>query len=182
MLQAESHLAKDNVSLGEFELTNIQAATRGIPRVEVTFTIDTDGIVNVSAKDVNTGTQQGIVIHSPSAMSREEIEEAQQEMAQVESSQDVNKELDDLRNKVEKQLFSLENFLRASKVKLKKRDIFDTEQALKRGRMALVKRADAQSLSELTRYLVDRQALLREQAEAGESGVEKAVTLGESED
>ena len=179
VLQGEEPLAKDNISLGDFELTNIQPAPRGVPRIEVTFTIDTDGIVNVSARDVRTGSSQSVTIHSPSAMSQQQLEEAQAELEDFDEQDEAGKELDGLRHKVEKQLFSLETFLRDHKHKLKKREIFDTEQALKRGRMALVKRADAQSLSELSQYLVNYHAHLRERVESSDGEV-KSVSIGES--
>ncbi len=179
VLQGEEPLAKDNISLGDFELTNIQPAPRGVPRIEVTFTIDTDGIVNVSARDVRTGSQQSVTIHSPSAMSQQQLEEAQAELEDFDEQDEAGKELDGLRHKVEKQLFSLETFLRDHKHKLKKREIFDTDQALKRGRMALVKRADAQSLSELSQYLVNYHAHLRERVESSDGEV-KSVTIGDN--
>ena len=179
VLQGEEPLAKDNISLGDFELTNIQPAPRGVPRIEVTFTIDTDGIVNVSARDVRTGSSQSVTIHSPSAMSQQQLEEAQAELEDFDEQDEAGKELDGLRHKVEKQLFSLETFLRDHKHKLKKREIFDTDQALKRGRMALVKRADAQSLSELSQYLVNYHAHLRERVESSDGEV-KSVSIGES--
>jgi len=179
VLQGEEALAKDNISLGDFELTNIPPAPRGEPRIEVTFTIDTDGIVNVSARDTNTGAQQGITIHSPSAMSQQQIEEAQDDLERFEEAEETNKEVEDVRIKVEKQLFALENFLREKKLSLKKREIFDTEQALKRGRMALVKRADADSLRELSKYLVDYHAHLRERVQQSDGGHETSVSIGE---
>ena len=179
VLQGEEPLAKDNISLGDFELTNIQPAPRGVPRIEVTFTIDTDGIVNVSARDVRTGSQQGITIHSPSSMSQQQIEEAKQELEQFDQAEDMSREMEELRHKVEKQLFSLESFLREKKLNLKKREIFDTEQALKRGRMALVKRAEMSSLQELSQYLINYHAHLRERVDSAAGG-EKSVSLGDT--
>ena len=177
VLQGEEELAKDNISLGEFELTNIQPAPRGVPRIEVTFTIDTDGIVNVSARDVRTGAQQGITIHSPSGMSQQAIDAARHELEKADEDDEIGKEAQDLRHKVEKQLFGLENFLRDSKLSLKKREIFDTEQALKRGRMALVKKADADALRELSQYLLNYQAHLKQRVESSDGGsVSVAIT------
>ncbi|MCO4771175.1 MAG: molecular chaperone DnaK [Deltaproteobacteria bacterium] len=166
VLQGEEQLAKDNISLGDFELTEIQAAPRGVPRVEVTFTIDTDGIVNVAAKDKLTGASQGLTIHSPSGMSQKAIDDARAELEAMEEADDFTREMQDLRNRVEKQLFGLESFLRDSKLSLKKREIFDTEQALKRGRMALVKKADSDALQELSQYLVNYQDHLQQRVDA----------------
>jgi len=179
VLQGEEELAKDNISLGDFELTNIEPAPKGHARIEVTFTIDTDGIVNVGARDVKTGARTGITIHSPSSMTQEDLDTAREELAGFEKSDEVDKEVESLRHSVEKQLFSLENFLRANQVKLKKREIFDTEQALKRGRMALVKRAAAGSLKQLSQFLRNYHASLRDRAEsAGDLGIQSVSLSG----
>ncbi len=179
VLQGEEELAKDNISLGDFELTNIEPAPKGHARIEVTFTIDTDGIVNVGARDVKTGARTGITIHSPSSMTQEDLDTAREELAGFEKSDEVDKEVESLRHSVEKQLFSLENFLRANQVKLKKREIFDTEQALKRGRMALVKRAGAGSLKQLSQFLRNYHASLRDRAEsAGDLGIQSVSLSG----
>ena len=118
-----------------------------------------------------TGAEQGITIHSPSGMSQQAIDDARSDLETFEEKEEFSKELTELRNKVEKQLFGLESFLRDNKLSLKKREIFDTEQALKRGRMALVKKADAPALKELSSYLVNYLDLLRQQvqAEGGDS-------------
>ncbi len=168
VLQGESDKARDNVSLGEFELTNIEPAPAGEPRIEVTFTIDTDGIVNVSAQDTRTGSQNSIVIRNPTCMTQEQIEEARKAMAAPKAVTEEDPEVVELRGKIEKQLYSLESLLRTHKLKLKKKDIFDVEQALKRGRMALVKKAGKDSLTELGRYLTRFQGLLMEKAGNGE--------------
>ena len=162
VLQGEEPMAADNISLGEFELTGIEECARGIPRIDVTFTIDTDGIVNVTGKDTRTGAKQSIRIHSPSGMSKQQIDSAKDELEEFATTDELTRELEELRHRVEKHLFALENLLRVNKLQLKKREIFDTEQALKRGRMALVKRADAASLEELLEYLENYQTLIQE--------------------
>ena len=161
VLQGESGNALENVSLGEFELTNIEPAPAGEPRIEVTFAIDTDGIVNVSAQDTNTGSQNSIVIKSPTCMTAEQIEESGKRVGTREDTGDDGA-YNALRAKVEKRLYSLEELLRTHKLELKKKDIFDVEQALKRGRMALTKRAGADSLKDLDGYLKRFQGLLME--------------------
>ena len=162
VLQGENDSAHDNVSLGEFELTNIEPAPAKVPRIEVTFTIDSDGIVNVSAQDTRTGSQNSIVIRSPTCMTQEQIEEAKRQVGAETGEDEGDGEYRDLRRNIEKQLYSLESMLRANKPRFKKKDIFDVEQALKRGRMALVKRAGKDSLQELSRYLMRFQGLLAE--------------------
>lgn len=176
VLQGENDMVRDNTSLGEFELTNIEPARRGVPRIEVTFTIDTDGIVNVAARDVRTGSEQGITIHSPSGMSSQQIDSARDAVQRFDSQDQDDKETADLRTKVEKQLFSIEDFLRAHRPELKKREIFDTEQALKRGRMALVKRADKRSLRDLAKYLKNHKAQMRHWVRSGDN--DRGVSLG----
>jgi len=166
VLQGESLLAADNISLGDFELTGVQPAPRGMPRIEVAFTIDTDGIVVVSARDVATGASQGITIHSPASMTSQEIEEAKGDLDAFNKADIAKEESEDIRQAVERQLFAMETFLRDNKPALKKRVIADTEQALKRGRMALVKRADDDSLQALSEYLSSYQAHLEERLQS----------------
>jgi molecular chaperone DnaK len=162
VLQGESALAADNVSLGDFELTGVQPAPRGMPRIEVAFTIDTDGIVSVSARDVASGASRGITIHSPASMSSRELEEARDELEGFDQIDIAREEAENVRQAVERQLYTMETFLRDNQADLKKRVITDTEQALKRGRMALVKRADNASLEALSDYLSSYQAHLDE--------------------
>ena len=115
-------------------------------------------------------------------MTQEDIETAREELVGFEKNDQVDREVDELRHGLEKQLFALENFLRANQVKLKKREIFDTEQALKRGRMALVKRADVTSLKQLSQFLRNYHASLRDRAEAaGDLGMQ-SVSLSGTED
>ena len=175
VLQGESELIRDNVSLGEFELTNIEPASLGQPRIEVMFTIDSDGIVNVSAQDTRTGSQNSVVIRSPTCMTQEEIEKSKQQVESAEAEGPVDEELTSLRGEIESQLVSLEDMLRTHKLKLKKKDIFDVEQALKRGRMALVKKAGKSSLIELGKYLARFQGLLTEKIGSAAEGSEIRV-------
>ncbi|MCK6530251.1 molecular chaperone DnaK [Myxococcota bacterium] len=167
VLQGEGKWVKDNVSLGEFELTNVEPAPRGVPRIEVTFTIDTDGIVNVNAQDIRTGAQNSIVIHSPTSMTQDQVDESRRQIAAMDAGSDEDAEGRRLREEVEQQLYGLESFLRAHKLRLKKKDIFDGEQALKRGRMALVKKAKAESLRELQAYLTRFHGHISEKISAG---------------
>ena len=88
VLQGERDFAKDNITLGRFHLTGIPAAPRGIPQIEVTFDIDANGIVDVSAKDLGTGTEQSIKIESQTSLSEDEI---QQKVAEAEKFADEDK-------------------------------------------------------------------------------------------
>ncbi len=155
VLQGESVNAKENVSLGEFELQNIQPAPRGVPRIEVKFAIDANGIVNVSAHDLRTGVKDEITIEAPTGLSQKEIERLRNEVAQPQTQivEEETDELGELRAQIEKQLVSLEDLLRENRGTLHKQDIFEVEQALKRGRMALLKSRDQGNLEDLSLYL-----------------------------
>ena len=98
VVQGERQFAKDNKSLGQFRLDGIPPARRGVPQIEVTFDIDANGIVNVSAKDLGTGKEQHITITSGSNMSDEEIDKAVKEAAEYEAQDKKKKEAIDVRN------------------------------------------------------------------------------------
>jgi len=153
VLQGESGDARENVSMGEFELQNIQPAPRGVPRVQVRFAIDANGIVSVSAQDLRTGVSDEITIDAPTGLSKVEIERLRAEAEALARRDDAGRELSLLRNDVEKELVTLETFLRDNRGLLPKQDIFELEQALKRGRMALLKAADKRNLESLLGYL-----------------------------
>lgn len=154
VLQGESVDVRENVSLGEFELQDIQPGPRGVPRITVRFSIDANGIVNVSAKDLRSGVEHEINIDAPHGMSRVELERARDEASQQAKVEEEGKELKKLRQEVEQELVKLETFLRDRRGLLPKQDIFELEQALKRGRMALVKAsADIKNLQSLLGYL-----------------------------
>jgi len=153
VLQGESPNARDNVSLGEFELSGIQAAPRGVPRIEVRFAIDSNGIMNISAKDTSTGSAENLTIQAPTGLSQVEIDRLRDEAQSYWNKEEATQEVKELRHSIEKQLVALENFLRDNRGFLHKKDIFELEQALKRGRMALVKSADKSNLDDLSVYL-----------------------------
>lgn len=111
VLQGERQFAKDNKSLGQFRLDGIPPARRGVPQIEVTFDIDANGIVNVSAKDLGTGKEQHITITAGSNMSDDEIEKAVQEAAQFESEDKARKEAIDTRNDADSMVFQTQKAL-----------------------------------------------------------------------
>ncbi|MDD7402907.1 MAG: molecular chaperone DnaK [Butyribacter sp.] len=111
VLQGERQFAKDNKSLGQFRLDGIPPARRGVPQIEVTFDIDANGIVNVSAKDLGTGKEQHITITAGSNMSDEEIEKAVQEAAQYEAEDKQRKEGIDARNEADSLVFQTQKAL-----------------------------------------------------------------------
>ena len=111
VVQGERQFAKDNKSLGQFRLDGIAPARRGVPKIEVTFDIDANGIVNVSAKDLGTGKEQHITITSGSNMSDEDIEKAVKEAAEFEAQDKKRKEGIDARNEADSIVFQVEKAL-----------------------------------------------------------------------
>ena len=111
VLQGERQFARDNKSLGQFRLDGIAPAPRGIPQIEVTFDIDANGIVNVSAKDLGTGKEQHITITAGSNMSDADIEKAVKEAAEYEAQDKKRKEAVDARNDADAMVFQTEKAL-----------------------------------------------------------------------
>ena len=108
VLQGERQFAKDNKSLGQFRLDGIPPARRGVPQIEVTFDIDANGIVNVSAKDLGTGKEQHITITASSNMSDSDIDKAVREAAEFEAQDKKRKEAIDTRNDADAMVFQVE--------------------------------------------------------------------------
>ena len=111
VLQGERQFAKDNKSLGQFRLDGIPPARRGVPQIEVTFDIDANGIVNVSAKDLGTGKEQHITITAGSNMSDEDIDKAVKEAAEYEAQDKKRKEAIDARNDADSMVFQTQKAL-----------------------------------------------------------------------
>ena len=111
VVQGERQFAKDNKSLGQFRLDGIPPAMRGVPQIEVTFDIDANGIVNVSAKDLGTGKEQHITITAGSNMSDDEIDRAVKEAAEYEAQDKKRKEAIDTRNDADAFVFQTEKAL-----------------------------------------------------------------------
>lgn len=130
VLQGERPMAADNKTLGRFELTDIPAAPRGVPQIQVTFDIDKNGIVNVSAKDLGTGKEQKITIQSASGLSDEEIERMKKEAEEHAEEDAKKKEEVDLRNEVDGLIFQTEKTLKEVDGKLADSDIQPVKDAL----------------------------------------------------
>ncbi|UYX12073.1 molecular chaperone DnaK [Lactobacillus delbrueckii subsp. indicus] len=130
VLQGERPMAADNKTLGRFELTDIPAAPRGVPQIQVTFDIDKNGIVNVSAKDMGTGKEQKITIQSASGLSDEEIERMKKEAEEHAEEDAKKKEEVDLRNEVDGLIFQTEKTLKEVDGKLADSDIQPVKNAL----------------------------------------------------
>lgn len=122
VVQGERQFAKDNKSLGQFRLDGIPPARRGVPQIEVTFDIDANGIVNVSAKDLGTGKEQHITITAGSNMSDSEIDKAVKEAAEFEAQDKKRKEAIDTRNNADSMVFQVENALKEAGDKIDAND------------------------------------------------------------
>ena len=112
VVQGERQFARDNKTLGQFRLDGIPPARRGVPQIEVTFDIDANGIVNVSAKDLGTGKEQHITITAGSNMSEADIDKAVKEAAEYEAQDKARKEAIDVRNNADSMVFQTENALK----------------------------------------------------------------------
>ena len=111
VLQGEREMAADNKTLGKFQLTGIAPAPRGVPQIEVTFDIDANGIVNVSAKDLGTGTEQKITITASSNLSKEDIDKAVREAEQYAAQDKARKDEVDTRNNADQIIYQSEKTL-----------------------------------------------------------------------
>ena len=129
VLQGERPMAADNKTLGRFQLTDIPAAPRGIPQIEVTFDIDKNGIVNVSAKDLGTQKEQKITIKSSSGLTDEEIERMVKDTEANAEADKARKEEVDLRNDVDALLFSVDKTLKELEGKVDEEEVKKAETA-----------------------------------------------------
>ncbi|WP_058485391.1 molecular chaperone DnaK [Defluviitalea phaphyphila] len=131
VVQGERPMAKDNKTLGRFRLDGIAPAPRGVPQIEVTFDIDANGIVNVSAKDLGTGKEQHITITASTNLSEEEIERAVKEAEQYAEQDKRRKEAIDAKNEAESMVFQTEKTLKELGDKVEAGDKTKVEEKLK---------------------------------------------------
>jgi molecular chaperone DnaK len=137
VLQGERPLARDNRTLGKFQLTGIPPAPRGVPQIEVTFDIDANGILNVSAKDLATGKDQRIQITSSSGLSKEDVERMARE-AEAHSAEDKEKREEiEARNQLDGLVYSVEKMLRENRDKILSAERGDVENAIADSKKAL---------------------------------------------
>jgi len=137
VVQGERQFAKDNKLLGQFRLDGIPAAPRGVPQIEVTFDIDANGIVHVSAKDKGTGKEQKITITSSSGLSEDEIEKMVQDAKAHESEDKKAKEAIEKRNRLDGMIMELDKTVKENKDKLDESEIKTVEDALEKAKAAL---------------------------------------------
>jgi molecular chaperone DnaK len=137
VLQGERPIASDNKTLGKFHLVGIPPAPRGVPQIEVTFDIDANGIVNVSAKDVGTGREQKITITASSGLSKEEIDKMMKD-AESHAGEDEKKKLEiEARNRLDGLVYSVEKTMSENKDKLDAAAAGEIEAAIAESKTAL---------------------------------------------
>ena len=183
VVQGERQFARDNKTLGQFRLDGIPPARRGVPQIEVTFDIDANGIVNVSAKDLGTGKEQHITITAGSNMSDEDIDKAVKEAAEYEAQDKKRKEGIDARNDADNMVFQTEKALEeagdkidASEKATVEADIAKLKEVLDRTTPDNISEADVAALNEGKEQLMkDAQSLFAKMYEqaggaAGQAG------------
>jgi molecular chaperone DnaK len=145
VLQGERPMAADNKELGNFQLTGIAPARRGVPQIEVTFDIDSNGIVNVSAKDKASGKEQSIVIQNSNGLSEDEIDRMIKEAEQNKAADDKRKEEVELRNRAESFISQIDGMLEDNKDKIADKEKTELENL----RNDLQKALDENNMSEV---------------------------------
>jgi molecular chaperone DnaK len=131
VLQGERAMAKDNISLGMFHLTGIPPAPRGIPQIEVKFSIDADGIVNVKAKDLGTGKETGITVTGARGLTPEEIEQKVRNAEQYEEEDKKVRELIEVRNNADSMVYQTRKLMEDNKEKIQENEKKEIEAAIK---------------------------------------------------
>ncbi|WP_239617439.1 molecular chaperone DnaK [Cohnella mopanensis] len=188
VLQGERAMAKDNKTLGRFILSDIPAAPRGVPQIEVTFDIDANGIVNVSALDKGTGKTQKITITSSGGLSKEEIDRMQQE-AELHAEEDkVRRELVEAKNSADQLIYSVEKTIKDLGDKVDAGEIEKANAGKEKLTSALASdnleeiKAATDELSEIVQQLSVKLYEQAAQAEAAQGGAEGAADAGPSKD
>ena len=183
ILQGERPMAADNKTLGNFQLTNIPAAPRGVPQIEVTFDIDANGIVNVKAKDLGTGKEQSITITSSTNLSDDEIERMRKEAEENKEADAKRKEEADLKNEAEQVIFQTESSLKelGDKVDKKDKETAETQKdelkkALEKGDLEDIKKkkeALNETMMKLATKVYEEAAKAQQQASDNNNDTEK---------
>jgi molecular chaperone DnaK len=155
VLQGERPLAKDNKSLGKFYLTGIPPAPRGVPKIEVCFDIDVDGILHVTAKDLGTGKEQSIRIQPSSGLTQEDIERIIREAQMHEEEDKRKKELIDAKNQLDMHLYNLEKVLRENRDKLPSDLVSEAERVIQEGKKVFAESQDIDEVRRATERVLD---------------------------
>lgn len=192
VLQGEREMAADNKTLGRFELTGIPAAPRGVPRIEVTFNIDANGIVNVSAKDLGTGKEQKITIKSSSGLDKSEIDRMVKEAAAHEAEDKKRKEAIEAKNNADSLIYQAEKTIKdmgdkadASKVSEIKDKIAALKEAMKTDDTDKIKAASealTKPLYDLTSEMYKNADAAQQQAAGAQAGAQQAQSDGQKDE
>lgn len=154
VVQGEREFARDNKTLGRFRLEGIPAAPRGVPQIEVTFDIDANGIVNVSALDKGTGKEQRITITASSGLSKEEVDAMVKEAQLHEADDKKARETIEKRNALENMIFQIEKTIKENHEKLPIAEVNAVEKAIEQAKAVLKeKENDAEALAKATEEL-----------------------------
>jgi molecular chaperone DnaK len=149
VLQGEREMARDNRTLGKFHLPGLPPAPRGVPQVEVTFDIDANGILNVSAKDLATSKQQAITITSSSGLNEKEIDKMVKDAEKFRTEDQQKKDAIENRNKLDQLSYSLEKLVKENKDKIPESMASEVDAAVKRAKEAVEKGENQQILDEI---------------------------------
>jgi molecular chaperone DnaK len=149
VLQGEREMARDNRTLGKFTLTGIPPSPRGVPQVEVTFDIDANGILNVSAKDLATNKQQAITITSSSGLSEDEIDQMVKDAEKHSDDDKKKKESIENRNKLDQLAYGLEKLVKENKDKIPEDMTKEVEDAVEKAKNAVKSEDDARIVAEI---------------------------------
>jgi molecular chaperone DnaK len=180
VLQGERQMADDNVELGRFDLVGIPPAPRGVPQIEVTFDIDANGIVHVSAKDRGTGKEQSIKITAPEKLSKDEIEKMVKQAEQFAEADKGRKELAEAKNQADQLVYATEKSLKELGEKVGQSERLAIEQAsrdlkdaLKSDDLAQIKRA-TEALTQISHKLAEEVYKKSQKAEGSRQKAEQA--------
>ncbi|QMV40451.1 molecular chaperone DnaK [Cohnella cholangitidis] len=188
VLQGERAMAKDNKTLGRFILSDIPAAPRGVPQIEVTFDIDANGIVNVSALDKGTGKTQKITITSSGGLSKEEIDRMQQEAEMYAAEDQARRELVEAKNSADQLIYSVDKTIKDLGDKVDAGEIEKANAGKEKLTSALASdnleeiKAATDELSEIVQQLSVKLYEQAAQAQAGQGGAEGAADAGPAKD
>ena len=182
MLQGERPLARDNRTLGRFQLVGIPPAPRGVPQIEVTFDIDANGMVNVSAKDLGTGKEQKITITASSGLSKDEVERMMKD-AESHAEEDKNRREEiETRNKADQAVYGAEKMMQEMGDKLAAADKSAVENAVEGLKKAIAEN-DVAGMTRAMDLLTQMQhkaaeALYKNAGSQGSGGAEGAGSAG----
>jgi molecular chaperone DnaK len=166
VLQGEREMARDNRTLGKFHLTGIPAAPRGVPQVEVTFDIDANGILHVTAKDKATGKEQAITITASSGLSEADIDRMVKDAEAHEADDKRRREAIDAKNQLDTMIYSTKKLLDENGSKFSDADKLMAEEAIKNAQEVLDANSDPTDPSDLQAALESMQQAAHKLAEA----------------